>query len=81
MPGMMDTILNLGLNDEVVEGMIAEKSGSIRRFAYDCYRRFIQMFSDVVMEIAEEIPSRSAHRRGEGEEGRQARTSTWTRTI
>lgn len=48
MPGMMDTILNLGLNDEVVEGL-AEKTGN-PRFAYDSYRRFIQMFSDVVME-------------------------------
>lgn len=49
MPGMMDTILNLGLNDEVVEGF-AKLSGN-ERFAYDSYRRFIQMFSDVVMEI------------------------------
>ena len=49
MPGMMDTILNLGLNDEAVEGF-AEKTGN-PRFAYDSYRRFIQMFSDVVMEV------------------------------
>ena len=49
MPGMMDTILNLGLNEEVVE-TIAKKSGN-PRWAYDCYRRFIQMFSDVVMEV------------------------------
>ena len=49
MPGMMDTILNLGLNDETVEG-IAIKTGNYR-FAYDSYRRFIQMFGDVVMEI------------------------------
>ena len=49
MPGMMDTILNLGLNEEVVEVMAA-KSGN-PRWAYDCYRRFIQMFSDVVMEV------------------------------
>lgn len=49
MPGMMDTILNLGLNDEAVEGF-AKKTGN-SRFAYDSYRRFIQMFSDVVMEI------------------------------
>ena len=48
MPGMMDTILNLGLNDEVVEVM-AKKTNN-RRFAYDSYRRFIQMYSDVVME-------------------------------
>ena len=49
MPGMMDTILNLGLNDESVEGF-AKKTGNAR-FAYDSYRRFIQMFSDVVMEV------------------------------
>jgi pyruvate,orthophosphate dikinase len=49
MPGMMDTILNLGLNEEVVN-TIAEKSGN-ERWAWDCYRRFIQMYSDVVMEV------------------------------
>ena len=49
MPGMMDTILNLGLNEEVVEVMAA-KSGN-PRWAWDCYRRFIQMYSDVVMEV------------------------------
>ncbi len=49
MPGMMDTILNLGLNEEVVEVMAA-KSGNAR-WAWDCYRRFIQMYSDVVMEV------------------------------
>ena len=49
MPGMMDTILNLGLNEDVVKVM-AEKSGNAR-WAYDCYRRFIQMYSDVVMEV------------------------------
>ena len=49
MPGMMDTILNLGLNDEAVEGF-AKKTGN-ERFAYDSYRRFIQMYSDVVMEV------------------------------
>ena len=49
MPGMMDTILNLGLNEDVVETM-AEMSGN-PRWAYDCYRRFIQMYSDVVMEV------------------------------
>lgn len=50
MPGMMDTILNLGLNDEVVEGLAALTGNP--RFAYDSYRRFITMFSDVVMEIS-----------------------------
>ena len=49
MPGMMDTILNLGLNEDVVEAMAA-KSGN-PRWAWDCYRRFIQMYSDVVMEV------------------------------
>ncbi len=49
MPGMMDTILNLGLNEQVVE-VLAKKSGN-PRWAYDCYRRFIQMYSDVVMEV------------------------------
>ncbi|BDF32629.1 pyruvate, phosphate dikinase [Lachnospiraceae bacterium] len=49
MPGMMDTILNLGLNEEVVE-VLANKSGN-PRWAWDCYRRFIQMYSDVVMEV------------------------------
>ncbi len=52
MPGMMDTILNLGLNDETVEGL-ARKSGN-PRFAYDCYRRFIQMFGNVVMGISKD---------------------------
>ena len=50
MPGMMDTILNLGLNDVVVEGLA--KFTNNPRFAYDSYRRFIQMFSDVVMELS-----------------------------
>lgn len=50
MPGMMDTILNLGLNEEVVE-VLSKKSGN-PRWAWDCYRRFIQMFSDVVMEVS-----------------------------
>ena len=50
MPGMMDTILNLGLNDQAVEGL-AKKTNN-PRFAYDCYRRFVQMFSDVVMNVS-----------------------------
>lgn len=53
MPGMMDTILNLGLNEEVVE-VLAAKSGN-PRWAYDCYRRFIQMFADVVMEVGKKF--------------------------
>ena len=52
MPGMMDTILNLGLNDDVVEAMIkGNPDPAFERFVYDSYRRFIQMFSDVVMEV------------------------------
>lgn len=53
MPGMMDTILNLGLNDEVVEGMI--KLTNNERFVYDSYRRFIQMFADVVMGVDKDL--------------------------
>src|SRR5207237_1044055 len=52
MPGMMDTILNLGLNDETVKGLA--KSANDERFAYDSYRRFIQMYSDVVLGIEKE---------------------------
>ena len=50
MPGMMDTILNLGLNEDVVESLSAQSGNP--RWAWDCYRRFIQMFSDVVMEVS-----------------------------
>src|SRR5437899_12754637 len=52
MPGMMDTILNLGLNDETVKGLA--KSAHDERFALDSYRRFIQMYSDVVLEVDKE---------------------------
>ena len=66
MPGMMDTILNLGMNDDVVKG-VAELSGS-ERFAYDSYRRFIQMFADVVMGLNkarfEEIIDEMKERKG-----------------
>ncbi len=66
MPGMMDTILNLGLNDEVVE-VLAKKSGN-SRWAWDCYRRFIQMFSDVVMEVGkkyfEKLIDEMKHKKG-----------------
>ena len=66
MPGMMDTILNLGLNEEVVEVM-AKKSGN-PRWAYDCYRRFIQMYADVVMEVGkkyfEELIDQMKEKRG-----------------
>ncbi|MCL2634141.1 MAG: pyruvate, phosphate dikinase [Oscillospiraceae bacterium] len=60
MPGMMDTVLNLGLNDEVVE-IVANKSGNAR-WAYDCYRRFIQMYSDVVMEVGKEYFEKLIHK-------------------
>ena len=49
MPGMMDTVLNLGLNDKSVQGLIKQTQNS--RFAYDSYRRFIQMFGDVVLKV------------------------------
>ncbi|MGO9483041.1 MAG: pyruvate, phosphate dikinase [Rhodomicrobium sp.] len=66
MPGMMDTILNLGLNDETVEGLAA-RSGD-RRFAYDSYRRFIQMYSNVVLDVKhhdfEEILEHYKHQNG-----------------
>ena len=66
MPGMMDTILNLGLNEEVVE-VIARKSNN-PRWAWDCYRRFIQMYSDVVMEVGkkyfEELIDKMKEKRG-----------------
>ncbi len=66
MPGMMDTILNLGLNEEVVN-VIAKKSGNAR-WAWDCYRRFIQMYSDVVMEVGkkffEELIDEMKHKKG-----------------
>ncbi len=53
MPGMMDTILNLGLNEDVVSGLLKKNSDpKFERFVYDSYRRFIQMFSDVVMELS-----------------------------
>ena len=52
MPGMMDTILNLGLNDRAVEGLKARTSNG--RFAFDSYRRFIQMFGNVVLEVPRE---------------------------
>ncbi len=59
MPGMMDTVLNLGLNDVSVEGII-KKTGN-RRFGYDSYRRFIQMFGDVVMEVPGEVFEKELH--------------------
>ena len=63
MPGMMDTVLNLGLNDVSVNGLI-EQTGN-ERFAWDSYRRFIQMFSDVVMELPK-LSLRRSSTRSEG---------------
>ena len=66
MPGMMDTVLNLGINDDTVHGLI--KMSGNERFAYDCYRRFIQMYSDVVMgadsEALEEELEKMKHKKG-----------------
>lgn len=66
MPGMMDTVLNLGLNDQTVEGIIAQSRD--RRFAYDSYRRFIQMYANVVMgmrgEVLEDLLEDMKHQRG-----------------
>src|SRR6266849_7775956 len=53
MPGMMDTVLNLGLNDETIQGVIKQSGNS--RFAYDCYRRFVQMYGDVVLGLKPEL--------------------------
>ena len=61
MPGMMDTILNLGLNDETVKALATKSSNP--RFAYDCYRRFIQMYGNVVLEIEQARFRRSLRRR------------------
>lgn len=58
MPGMMDTVLNLGLNDQVVEGLAA-KAG--RRFAFDAYRRFLDMFGDVVMGVSHKLFEKKLH--------------------
>jgi pyruvate,orthophosphate dikinase len=69
MPGMMDTVLNLGLNDETVKGL-AKQSGDDWRFAYDAYRRFIQMFGKIVMEVPaerfEEALQQAKERKGAG---------------
>src|SRR5690606_16361554 len=66
MPGMMDTVLNLGLNDDVVEGLVRITGNE--RFAYDSYRRFIDMFGDVVMGVSheyfEEVIERLKHEKG-----------------
>ena len=61
MPGMMDTVLNLGLNDESVDGL-AERTGNAR-FAWDSYRRLVQMFGDVVLRRARRSASRTRSRR------------------
>ena len=81
MPGMMDTVLNLGLNDETMKGLIA-KTGN-ERFAYDSYRRLVQMYGDVVMGVKpgdreEKIPSRTPS--GE-RQSRRRPASSWTPTL
>ncbi len=78
MPGMMDTVLNLGLNDETVEAL-AKKSGD-RRFAYDSYRRFITMYSDVVLGI-EPPPLRGNPRRPQGPQRLRARHRSHRRRL
>jgi pyruvate,orthophosphate dikinase len=78
MPGMMDTILNLGLNDTTVEGLKARTANG--RFAFDSYRRFIQMFGSVVLEI----PKASFEHEFEGSQGRrsaQSSTRIWTKPV
>ena len=60
MPGMMDTVLNLGMNDEAVLGL-GKQSGD-ERFAWDCYRRFIQMFGNVAMNISHDLFDGVMHR-------------------
>ena len=74
MPGMMDTILNLGLNEDVVNTM-AEQSGN-PRWAWDCYRRFIQMFSDVVMEVGKKYFEVLIDRMKEEKGSRRSRLSS-----
>ena len=85
MPGMMDTILNLGLNDRAVEGLKARTSNG--RFAFDSYRRFIQMFGNVVLEIPkeafeEEFDGVKKHRGGQARHGaRRGRAARGGRAV
>ena len=72
MPGMMDTILNLGLNDTTVQGIIAQSGDE--RFAYDAYRRFVQMYSDVVMGMDKDVSITCWNRK------RRRKVSTWIPT-
>ena len=67
MPGMMDTVLNLGLNDTTVQGIIAQSGDE--RFAYDAYRRFVQMYSDVVMGMEKDILDHLLEQKKERERG------------
>ena len=78
MPGMMDTILNLGMNDEICEAVA--KLTNNPRFARDSYRRFIQMFSDVVMEAARSPPLSSSSTRSRTRRASRW-TMSWTQTI
>ena len=79
MPGMMDTVLNLGLNDESVEGL-AEQTGGDLRFARDAYRRFIQMFGKIVMDVPaeafEHALDEAKERKGPNAPGHRPRTPT-----
>jgi pyruvate,orthophosphate dikinase len=77
MPGMMDTILNLGLNDETVETLAA--APRTERFAWDAYRRFITMFSSVVLEIEKHTSTRCSTRKSEAR--RQDRSRTRRRRL
>ena len=78
MPGMMDTVLNLGLNDGSVEGLAAQ-TGDDLRFARDAYRRFIQMFGKIVMDVPAEAFEHALEEAKAGEGSRARRTPTWTR--
>ena len=78
MPGMMDTVLNLGLNEETLHGLVALTGNE--RFGWDAYRRFIQMFGRIVMDVkGERFDTRA--RRGQARPRRRSRTPTWTPTT
>ena len=78
MPGMMDTVLNLGLNDESVEGLAKQTGGDVR-FARDAYRRFIQMFGKIVMDVpADAFEHALDEAKERSSKARRTRTSTPT---
>ena len=80
MPGMMDTVLNLGLNEGSLKGL-TERSGGDERFARDAYRRFIQMFGKIVMDVPAGAFEDALDAAKEGEGPERAPTPTWTRTT